>query len=42
MTLTQSREAAEVRRNKAALARHKNNRLRAAHGLGISRTGLYK
>jgi DNA-binding NtrC family response regulator len=42
LTLTQSREAAEIRRIKAALEEHGNNRLRAAAALGISRMGLYK
>jgi two-component system, NtrC family, response regulator HydG len=42
LTLAQSREIAEVLRIKAALAKHNNNRLRAAGELGISRMGLYK
>jgi DNA-binding NtrC family response regulator len=41
-TLAQSRVAAEVLRIKQALAKNNNNRLRAAHELGISRMGLYK
>jgi transcriptional regulator with PAS, ATPase and Fis domain len=41
-TLGQSREQAEVRRITEALARHGNNRLRAAAELGISRMALYK
>jgi two-component system response regulator HydG len=41
-TLSQSKEAAEVLRIKEALAKHNNNRLRAAGELGISRMGLYK
>jgi transcriptional regulator with PAS, ATPase and Fis domain len=41
-TLAQSREQAEIRQIKAALAKHNNNRLRAASELGISRMGLYK
>jgi two-component system response regulator HupR/HoxA len=41
-TLAQSKEAAEVLRIKEALAKHHNNRLRAASELGISRMGLYK
>ena len=42
LTLAQSKELAEVQRIKEALAKHKNNRLRAAGELGISRMGLYK
>jgi two-component system response regulator HydG len=41
-TLQQSTTNAEVRRILEALAKHKNNRLRAAAELGISRVGLYK
>jgi two-component system response regulator AtoC len=41
-TLHQSKTDAEVRRILEALAKHKNNRLRAAAELGISRVGLYK
>jgi DNA-binding NtrC family response regulator len=41
-TLAQSRELAEIQQIKAALAKHNNNRLRAASELGISRMGLYK
>ena len=41
-TLAQSREEAEILRIKEALDKHKNNRLRAASELGISRMGLYK
>jgi transcriptional regulator with PAS, ATPase and Fis domain len=41
-TLAQSKEAAEIMRIKEALAKHNNNRLRAAGELGISRMGLYK
>jgi DNA-binding NtrC family response regulator len=41
-TLAQSKEEAEAARISAALARHKNNRLRAAAELGISRMTLYK
>jgi DNA-binding NtrC family response regulator len=41
-TLAQSKEAAEILRIKEALAKHNNNRLRAASELGISRMGLYK
>jgi DNA-binding NtrC family response regulator len=41
-TLAQSREQAEIRQIKAVLAKHNNNRLRAAQELGISRMGLYK
>jgi two-component system response regulator HydG len=41
-TLAQSKEAAEIMRIKEALAKHNNNRLRAASELGISRMGLYK
>jgi DNA-binding NtrC family response regulator len=42
LTLAQSKELAEIERIKEALAKHKNNRLRAAGELGISRMGLYK
>jgi DNA-binding NtrC family response regulator len=42
MTLAESKEMAEVHRIKEALVKHKNNRLRAADELGISRMGLYK
>jgi DNA-binding NtrC family response regulator len=42
LTLAEHREAAEVMRIQAALAKHNNNRLRAASELGISRMGLYK
>jgi DNA-binding NtrC family response regulator len=41
-TLQQSKTDAEVRRILEALEKHKNNRLRAAAELGISRVGLYK
>jgi DNA-binding NtrC family response regulator len=41
-TLAQSKEQAEVRSILEALARHRNNRLRAAAELGISRMALYK
>jgi DNA-binding NtrC family response regulator len=41
-TLAHSKQEAEVRRIVEALARHRNNRLRAAAELGISRVGLYK
>lgn len=41
-TLAESKEAAEIERIKEALAKHRNNRLRAASELGISRMGLYK
>jgi DNA-binding NtrC family response regulator len=41
-TLAQSKEEAEAARITAALARHNNNRLRAAEELGISRMTLYK
>ncbi len=41
-TLAQSREIAEIRQIKAALAKHNNNRSHAAGELGISRMGLYK
>jgi DNA-binding NtrC family response regulator len=40
-TLNQSKEEAEVRRILEALHKHRNNRLRAAAELGISRMGLY-
>jgi DNA-binding NtrC family response regulator len=42
MTLTESREEAEILRIAEALRKHNNNRLRAAAELGISRMGLYK
>jgi transcriptional regulator with PAS, ATPase and Fis domain len=42
LSLSQAKEGAEVWRIKQALAKHKNNRLRAAAELGISRMGLYK
>jgi DNA-binding NtrC family response regulator len=42
LTLTQSREEAEVERINEALRKHRNNRQRAAAELGISRMGLYK
>jgi DNA-binding NtrC family response regulator len=42
MTLAESKELAEIQRIKEVLAKHKNNRLRAAGELGISRMGLYK
>jgi len=42
MTLAESKEVAEIQRIKEVLAKHKNNRLRAAGELGISRMGLYK
>jgi DNA-binding NtrC family response regulator len=42
MTLTESREEAEIVRITEALKKHRNNRLRAAAELGISRMGLYK
>jgi transcriptional regulator with PAS, ATPase and Fis domain len=42
LTLAESKEIAEIRQIKAALAKHNNNRLRAASELGISRMGLYK
>src|SRR5439155_11159065 len=41
-TLSQTRENVEVQRIVQALHKHKNNRLRAAAELGISRMGLYK
>lgn len=41
-TLAQTKEDAEAARITAALARHRNNRLRAAAELGISRMTLYK
>ena len=40
-TLSRSKEEAEVRRILEALHKHRNNRLRAAAELGISRMGLY-
>jgi DNA-binding NtrC family response regulator len=42
VTLSQSKEEAEIRRINEALLKHRNNRLRAAEELGISRMGLYK
>jgi transcriptional regulator with PAS, ATPase and Fis domain len=42
MTLTESKELAERQLIQGVLAKHKNNRLRAAAELGISRMGLYK
>jgi two-component system response regulator HydG len=42
VTLAESMEEAELLRITAALRRHKNNRLRAAAELGISRMTLYK
>jgi DNA-binding NtrC family response regulator len=41
-SLSQTREKVEVQRIVQALRKHKNNRLRAAAELGISRMGLYK
>jgi DNA-binding NtrC family response regulator len=41
-TLAESLKAAEIRKIKETLAKHNNNRLRAANELGISRMGLYK
>jgi two-component system response regulator HupR/HoxA len=41
-TLGEAKESAEVYRIREALRRHKNNRLRAAAELGISRMTLYK
>jgi DNA-binding NtrC family response regulator len=41
-TLGKAKEVAEAARIRAALERHKNNRLRAAAELGISRMTLYK
>ena len=41
-TLHQVREEVEIQRIRAALRKHRNNRLRAAVELGISRMGLYK
>jgi DNA-binding NtrC family response regulator len=42
LTLVESREEAEALRITEALRKHRNNRLRAAAELGISRMGLYK
>ena len=42
LTLHASKEAAEVGRILEALGKHRNNKLRAARELGISRQGLYK
>jgi DNA-binding NtrC family response regulator len=41
-TLAEAKETAEADRIREALARHKNNRLRAAAELGVSRMTLYK
>jgi two-component system response regulator HydG len=41
-SLQASKEAAEVGRILEALGKHRNNKLRAARELGISRQGLYK
>jgi DNA-binding NtrC family response regulator len=41
-TLAQTREETEIRHIQETLARHRNNRRRAAAELGISRMGLYK
>jgi DNA-binding NtrC family response regulator len=41
-TLDQTKEEAEIRRIQQALEKHRNNRLRAAAELGISRMALYK
>jgi two-component system response regulator HydG len=41
-TLSETKEEAEIQRISAALSKHRNNRLRAAAELGISRMGLYK
>jgi DNA-binding NtrC family response regulator len=41
-TLHQVREEVEIQKIRAALCKHRNNRLRAALELGISRMGLYK
>ena len=41
-TLSQVRQEVEMRKIRAALEKHRNNRLRAAAELGISRMGLYK
>jgi two-component system response regulator HupR/HoxA len=41
-TLAHSKQQAEVRSILEALSRHRNNRLRAAAELGISRMALYK
>jgi len=40
--LHRSREEAEIQQIKEALHKHRNNRMRAAAELGISRMGLYK
>jgi DNA-binding NtrC family response regulator len=40
--LHRSREEAEIQQIKEALTKHRNNRMRAAEELGISRMGLYK
>jgi two-component system, NtrC family, response regulator AtoC len=42
LTLAESKALTEIQRIKEVLAKHQNNRLRAAAELGISRMGLYK
>lgn len=42
LTLTKRKEQVELHRIKEALCKHRNNRLRAAAELGISRMSLYK
>jgi transcriptional regulator with PAS, ATPase and Fis domain len=42
LTLTKTKEKAEILRITEALNKHRNNRLRAAAELGISRMALYK
>lgn len=42
LPLAKTKEEAEIIRIRQALTKHKNNRLRAAAELGISRMGLYK
>jgi len=42
LSLSQCKEEAEIRCIRDALQKHRNNRLRAAAELGISRMGLYK
>ncbi|HYV40039.1 MAG TPA: helix-turn-helix domain-containing protein, partial [Gemmataceae bacterium] len=42
LTLGKTKENAEIMRITEALLKHRNNRLRAAAELGISRMALYK
>ena len=42
LTLAECKELTEIQRIKEVLTKHRDNRLRAARELGISRMGLYK